>query len=388
MTDVLASLRSYRDVIRNGSTTAQIAGIPLYYGVLESLLMGQPPVNSIVSLAANYTATDQDSVILLDATAAPRTLTLPPAANLLNVTSGTTKILFVKKTDATANAVTIVANVADTIEGAASVVLDTAFASTILVSDGNDWYEFSTGGGAVDTSSKYYAAKGWSGSAGYAGAAGTCQGSSAGFAASVTCRVKHLAGTGQTFEVLSCRRLFIGGGWGLGFDGNRAKMYVTRGDETKLENFVNANWDPEDSGNDMSSGSLLHLGLSYDGANSLLYVNGRQVASIGLPNFLAEPSVGVTFGMVPIDEANLFDGAIVGASFKSSAVTANQMFDHYLACVDANDHVDGGASWTNRWSFNGLSSAPATLEDLAGSVDLTREGSLTIENLRGAWYRR
>lgn len=390
MTDVLAELRRYQSQIKNGSVPAQVFSIPLYYAMLENLLMGKPPVDSIVSLASDYTVKSIDCVVLIDATAADRTVTLPPAADVISVTAGTTKMFCIKKSDGGSNEVTIVPNPADTIEGASSLVLSEAFEGVLLVPDGNDWYIVSTGGGGggADPTARYYAAKGWSAANYYSTAAGTCQGSSAGFAVAVTARVKHLAGTGTSFEIFSCRRQFIGGGWGLGIDGSRAHLYVTLGDGTKLTNFVNADWSVTENGNDMNSGSLIHLCLNYDGADASLYVNGRLMTTIGLANFLAEPTVGATFGIIPVDLQTPFDGAIVGGSFHSSAVTADQIFSHYLACIDANNHVDGGIAWTNRWTFNGEVTAPALLTDQNGSEDMLRTGTLSVENLRGTWLRR
>jgi hypothetical protein len=388
MTDVLEELRRYQGQIKNGSLLSQALAVPLYYALLENLLMGKPPVDSLVSFAADYIVKTTDTVVLIDATVADRTVTLPPAVNVISTEAGTTRLLYIKKSDAGVNLVTIVPNAADTIEGASSYELSEAFQGVILVPDGNDWYILSTGGGGADPTARYYAAYGWTNANHYKTANGECQGTNAGFAVSVTLRAKHLSGTGTAFEVFSCRRQFAGGGWGLGIDGSRARMYVTLGDGTKLSNFVNANWNPSDNGNDMSSGSLLHLGLNYTGTTAELYVNGRLMTTIALANFLAEPTVGATFGIIPVDLADPFDGAIVGGSFNNAAVTADQMFAHYLACVDANDHVDGGIAWTNRWSFIGQATAPATLEDQNGNADMTRVGTLSIENLRGAWYRR
>lgn len=372
--------------MKNGSVPAQALAVPLYYSILENLLMGKPSTDSIVSLASDYTVKPTDSVVLIDATVSGRTVTLPPATNVLSVSGGTTKVLYIKKSDGTSNAVTIVPDPLDTIEGASSLVLNTAFQSTILVPDGNDWYILSSSNATPATTERYYAAKGFAAGNYYSTPAGTCQGSSS-FTAAVTVRVKHLA-AGSSVELFSCRRLFIGGGWGIGLDGNRAKLFITRGDGTKLENFVNANWDPTDNGNDMSSGSLIHLCLVYNGTDAILFANGRLLTTIGTVSFLPEAAVGATLGVIAFNQGNPFDGAILGASYHATALTEDQVFDHYLACVDANDHVNGGVSWTNRWSFNQESSAPATLEDLNGSIDMTRTGTLSIENLRGSWYKR
>jgi hypothetical protein len=87
------------------------------------------------SVAANDTATAEDVVILCNATTAAFTETLPPASN-----KG--QVLIIKKTDASANAVTISRQGADTIQGATTVSLASQWASHMLVADGvSTWIE-------------------------------------------------------------------------------------------------------------------------------------------------------------------------------------------------------------------------------------------------------
>lgn len=157
MSDVLATLRQYRDVLKNGSVPSQMTAVPLYYAMIENLLAGKPSTDSIVSFAADYTARPTDSVILIDSTDADRIVTLPKCTDVVSVTAGTSKLFFIKKTDSGANTITVVSDAEDTIEGASELVLDSPFQSVVLTSDGNDWYVLATnaagGGGGTPSES-------------------------------------------------------------------------------------------------------------------------------------------------------------------------------------------------------------------------------------------
>jgi hypothetical protein len=154
MTDILTTLRQFQGTLKNGSFPSQMTAVPLFYALLENLLMGKPATESLVSFASNYTVLPTDSVVLIDATASARTVTLPACEDVVSVTAGTTKFFVIKKTDASANAVTVEADAADTIEGSSSYSLGDPFESVILASDGNDWYVVATngagGGGGTD----------------------------------------------------------------------------------------------------------------------------------------------------------------------------------------------------------------------------------------------
>jgi hypothetical protein len=89
----------------------------------------------IVSKNAAYTATSADFTILCNATTAAFSITLPTAA------SQPGRIYNVKKTDASANAVTIAPNAVDTIDGAANRAVGTQFLNVQFQSDGvNGWW--------------------------------------------------------------------------------------------------------------------------------------------------------------------------------------------------------------------------------------------------------
>ena len=83
-----------------------------------------------VSVSFDYTASDGDFV-LADASADPITITLP------SPTKGATVI--VKKTDSSANAVTV-NTAAGSIDGKASITIDTQYQTVTFISDDLIWY--------------------------------------------------------------------------------------------------------------------------------------------------------------------------------------------------------------------------------------------------------
>ncbi|MCA3339777.1 MAG: hypothetical protein INF90_14760 [Roseomonas sp.] len=115
-------------LILRGGLTASDADLAQVRKSLDRLFGG-----GLASLSANTTLTVDDAgLVLVNASAAARTITLP-AANAL----GGRPIRFqIEKTDSTANTVTIQRAGTDTIEGGTSVVLSGQWASVALVSDG------------------------------------------------------------------------------------------------------------------------------------------------------------------------------------------------------------------------------------------------------------
>ncbi len=88
----------------------------------------------VASISADYTASDLDSVVLVDATSAGITVTLPDAT----VVSG--KNITIKKTDASANAVTVDGNGSQKIDGATTASLASQNKYISIVSDGTNWH--------------------------------------------------------------------------------------------------------------------------------------------------------------------------------------------------------------------------------------------------------
>lgn len=89
---------------------------------------------SVVSVTSAYSATDLDSVILVNATGGAITVTLPDTA----VVTG--KQLTIKKTDVSVNVVTVDGNGAQTIDGAATASLAAQNKYISIVSDGTAWH--------------------------------------------------------------------------------------------------------------------------------------------------------------------------------------------------------------------------------------------------------
>ncbi len=89
---------------------------------------------AVAAKTANYTATSSDYLLLVDATAGAVTITLPAAS------SSSGMVLIVKKTDSGANAVTVDANGAETIDGVTTVGLTTQYDSVKIQCDGTEWW--------------------------------------------------------------------------------------------------------------------------------------------------------------------------------------------------------------------------------------------------------
>lgn len=85
------------------------------------------------SYTANHTATTTEQVLLASASGGAFTITLPTAVGV------TGQSYTVKKTDVTANAVTIATTASQTIDGSANYVLYTPTSVLVVVSDGTNW---------------------------------------------------------------------------------------------------------------------------------------------------------------------------------------------------------------------------------------------------------
>jgi hypothetical protein len=87
---------------------------------------------AVTLTSSSITLNSNNGVVLVDASAAVRTITLPNAA--------TTAKFTIKKIDASANNVIVTATVGNTIEGNASTTLATQYANVTVVSNGTTWY--------------------------------------------------------------------------------------------------------------------------------------------------------------------------------------------------------------------------------------------------------
>jgi hypothetical protein len=92
---------------------------------------------AITTKSADYTATATDYVLLVDATSAAVTITLPAVATSAGL------VYVIKKIDA-ANNVVIDGNAAETIDGAATVTLSAQWQSKMIACDGTAWFVIST----------------------------------------------------------------------------------------------------------------------------------------------------------------------------------------------------------------------------------------------------
>lgn len=115
---------SYKFVLKDSSDVTQ--------WTVDNISLLSPDAESIVTKTTTYTATVNDSIILVE-TSAGWTLSLFTAVG----NSG--KHLTIKKTSNDFNALTIDANGSETIDGATTTSLNTQYESIRLFSDGTGW---------------------------------------------------------------------------------------------------------------------------------------------------------------------------------------------------------------------------------------------------------
>lgn len=132
--------------IKAGGTTATLyLGRNTYVGsgnlpvsnTANAVISGVDPAG-IKAVTTTYTQTQNDGTILGNATGGAFTVTLLSAARMIG------QRVTIKKTDASANAVTIDGNSAETIDGAATVALSTQYAFRTIQSDGSNWHVISS----------------------------------------------------------------------------------------------------------------------------------------------------------------------------------------------------------------------------------------------------
>ena len=123
--------RDFNELAAGGSANAadriQLFGdLAFMFGLLAQAQMTQ-------TVAVNYTATDSDGTIRVNAAGGARTIALPPAALMIGV------VLRVKKVDASANVVTVDANGAELIDGVLTKALAAQYQSITIQSNGTSW---------------------------------------------------------------------------------------------------------------------------------------------------------------------------------------------------------------------------------------------------------
>lgn len=125
------------DLIYSSSgTTGARLGIGSDQQILK-VVSGLPawawPLSSQASQSTTYSIAATDNVVLLSASGGAFTATLPTAASV------TGKVIIVKKTDSTLNAITIATTSSQTIDGSLTTTLNTQYEALTLVSDGSNW---------------------------------------------------------------------------------------------------------------------------------------------------------------------------------------------------------------------------------------------------------
>lgn len=94
--------------------------------------------NQVLTQPVRYTAKDgaalpADWYLLVDASNSALTVTLPLASAFIH-------LITIKKVEASGNTITIAGTQGQTVDGAATVAISTAWASVGLVSDGKNWF--------------------------------------------------------------------------------------------------------------------------------------------------------------------------------------------------------------------------------------------------------
>ncbi len=117
--------------VRLNITAEQITDI---HAAINALEADQTESLALVTKTAAYTATDSDTVILCDATAGAFTVTLPTAVGR------TGRVFYIKKIDATVNAITLDGDGAETIDGGTTQVISIQYNALKLISDGSEWH--------------------------------------------------------------------------------------------------------------------------------------------------------------------------------------------------------------------------------------------------------
>ena len=134
-TDVALLEISSGTTISNAGNAVIISGTQLGIGVVPTspLQVNGAIATAVVSKTAAYTLSSTDSLVLGDATAGAFTLALPDATTCQG------RRYMLKKTDSSANVVTVGTTNSQTIDGATTTALSTPYASIDVVSDGSNW---------------------------------------------------------------------------------------------------------------------------------------------------------------------------------------------------------------------------------------------------------
>jgi len=132
--DLSSSPRTFQRQLTN--LLLQLPELQTRLGVAE----GEAAPLAVKTVTGNYSATTEDAVILVDCSANPVTVILPPAAY-----QGLALILI--KIDSTSNAVTVQTQGSDSVQGSSSKSLASQWSKVSIVANGVSlWVDLSTGG--------------------------------------------------------------------------------------------------------------------------------------------------------------------------------------------------------------------------------------------------
>lgn len=130
------SLRSALVALLADNSSGDISPQDLRNFLISALLRN---VVEITSADSPYTVTDNNVIILANATSAVITINLPA---LPADPSAQPYVLFIKKIDVSGNAVTIDGDAAETIEGATTKSLATQYTHALLINGSAEWYDW------------------------------------------------------------------------------------------------------------------------------------------------------------------------------------------------------------------------------------------------------
>lgn len=174
------------------------------------------------------------------------------------------------------------------------------------------------------------------------------------------------------------------GGWSIHHNGVRPRYTFTSGSGLyMLENFVGLGW----ADKPLCSGKVFHLGYSFNGTSLYLYWQGEEAATLTpplvnhfSPDIFAAPAIGIESGGGSWTSA--FDGGFNGCLYASAtALTARQMYEHYFSCSRIGHIISGSFGFTNMWTVQGETTAPASLQDRIGNLPFTLTGTLSMYQL-------
>lgn len=103
---------------------------------ISSYIASNGLTTAVATISSNTSLNTSHHVVLVDASSAQVTLTLPSAATT------SARQYMIKKKDSSSNAVVVSASNSQTIDGQASLSFNTQYEAIMVVSDGSNWFIF------------------------------------------------------------------------------------------------------------------------------------------------------------------------------------------------------------------------------------------------------